>query len=190
MNCSCDEGDLKAGFFYDIKFVVGLLFIVFAAFSFLLGGLSAFSDFGVIVIVFLSLMAYLDLQETIEVQVPRHGWVCSKRDFKLASAFLLVSLLLTPIGYYLLSSEIAAKHPLTFLFSLALLLVPTLLGIAFALNCYLAMGRPLGYWKKDEEIAKALLKHSFFYPKTYGRKATQKIKQTTKQNPDSKQNQN
>ncbi|MGQ9625023.1 MAG: hypothetical protein ACUVT9_06595 [Candidatus Bathycorpusculaceae bacterium] len=179
MSDSCEEGGSKAGFYYDIKFVISLLFIVFTVVSFLLLGLGlltllTFSDFGVVTLVFLSLMTYLDLQETIEARIPRYGWICSKKDFKLASAFLLVSLLLTPIGYCLLSSGIAAKHPIAFLFSSALLIVPILLGIGFVLSCYLAMGETLGYGKKDEEITKTLLKHSYFYPKIRGRKLAQK----------------
>jgi len=58
----------------------------------------------------------LDVQETVEVRVPLYGWVCSKEDFRLASALLMISLFLIPVGNYLLTSRIAAAHPLIFLF--------------------------------------------------------------------------
>ncbi|MDH7477784.1 MAG: hypothetical protein QHH17_05320 [Candidatus Bathyarchaeota archaeon] len=170
----CEEADSKAGFYYDLKFVIGLLYIVFVIVYVLLLDFSIFTDFTALVLVFLSLMGYLDLQETIEVRVPRYGWKCSKRDFRLASAFLIASLFLIPVGTFLLRSRIAAEHPLIFILSLALLFIPTLSGIVFALNCYLDFGRALGYWKRDEEITKAFLKHSYFYRKIF-RKS--KIKQ-------------
>ena len=163
----CEEGDSKAGFYYDLKIVVGLLYMVFVislAFMFLLG-LWAFEDFGLVTLMFSVLMVYLDVQITFEVRVPSYGWVCSKKDFRLASALLMISLFLIPAGNYLLTSRIAVAHPLIFLFSLALLLVPALLGIVFALNCYLDFGHSLGYWKKDNEVVKALLRHSYFYRK-------------------------
>lgn len=128
------------------------------------------ADFGVVVLVFLSLMSYLDLQETIEVRVSRYGWKCSKRDYKIASAFLIVSLFLIPIGYCLLTSRIAVAHPLIFFLSLALLLIPALVGMLFALNCYMGFGSSLGCWKKDEQITQAFLKHSYFYRKIHRQK--------------------
>ncbi|MGQ9506978.1 MAG: hypothetical protein ACUVTB_03845 [Candidatus Bathycorpusculaceae bacterium] len=123
----------------------------------------------------MSIWVYLDLQETIEVRVSRYGWICSKKDYRMASAFLIISLFLIPTGYYLLT-RIAVIHPLIFILSLALMLLPFLTGTVFALNCYLDFGRSLGYWKKDEEITKTFIKHSYFYPRTYGRKAAQKLK--------------
>ncbi len=167
----CEECDSKAGFYFDLKIVVGLLYMVFiiSVSSLILLGLWTFEDFGVVTLMFLVLMVYLDVQETVEVRIPRYGWVCSKKDFRLASAFLVISLFLIPVGDYLLTSRIAAAHPLIFLFSLAVLLVPALLGIVFALNCYIDFGRSLGYWKKDEQIVQAFLRHSYFYRKIHNK---------------------
>lgn len=122
------------------------VYIIFTAVFVVSSGLSALADFGVVVLVFLSLMSYLDLQETIEVRVSRYGWKCSKRDYKIASAFLIISLFLIPVGYCLLTSRIAVAHPLIFFLSLALLLIPALVGILFALNCYMGFGSSLGYF--------------------------------------------
>jgi hypothetical protein len=165
----CEEGDSKAGFYYDLKIVVGLLYLAFAAFFiplFLLG-FSALADFGLISFTFSVLLVYLDLQMAGEVVIPRYGWVCSRKDFRLASALLVVSLFLIPVGDYLFNSKIAAINPITFLLSLTLLSLPALLGIAFALSCYIDMGRSFGYWRRNEQITKALLKHSYFYRKIH-----------------------
>jgi len=162
----CEEGDSKAGFFYDLKIVVGLLYLAFAAFIILLR-FSALADFGVISLMFSVFLVYLDLQGVAEAIIPRYGWVFSKKDFRFASAFLVISFFLIPVGNYLLTSRIAVMHPLLFLLSLVLLSLPALLGIAFALSCYIDMGRSFGYWRRNEQITKALLKHSYFYRKIH-----------------------
>jgi hypothetical protein len=169
----CEEGDSKAGFYYDLKILVGLLYVI-SVVSVILLGLSAFEGFGVITLMFLVLMVYLDAQETVEVRVPRYGWICSRKDFRFASAFLVISLFLIPVGNYLLTSRIAVMHPLIFLLSLVLLLLPALLGLVFALSCYMDIGRSLGYWKKDEQITQAFLKHSYFYRKIHRQKGSTK----------------
>jgi len=169
----CEEGDSKAGFYYDLKTVVGLLYLACAAFIILLR-FSALADFGVISLMFSVFLVYLDLQGVAEAIIPRYGWICSKKDFRFASAFLVISLFLIPVGNYLLTSRIAVMHPLIFLLSLVLLLLPALLGLVFALSCYMDIGHSLGYWKKDEKITQAFLKHSYFYRKIHRQKATQK----------------
>jgi hypothetical protein len=176
---SCEEGDSKAGFYYDLKFVIALLYVIFVAASLVLLGLSAFADFPILV--FLCILLYLDLQEFIEVRVPRYGWKCPKNNYKIASALLMISLFLIPVGEYLLDSKIAVRSPLFFFLLLGLMFVPALLGMIFALTCYMDFGHSLGFWKKDEEIIKAFIKHSYFYRylhyfhrKIFGRKSTEK----------------
>jgi len=165
----CEEGYSRAGFFYDLKIVVGLLYLAFVLFV-ILHGFSALADFGIVSLMFLVLSVYLNVQEVAEVVVPHYGWVFLKRDFRFASAFLVVSLFLIPVGNYLLTSGIAVTHPLIFLLSLALLSLPTLLGIVFALSCYVEVGRSIGNWKKDKRITQALLKYSYFYRKIHKQK--------------------
>ena len=169
------DGDLKAGFYYDLKIVVVLLYAVFVIVSVVVLGLGALADFVAISLLFVVLLFYLDLQETIEVQVPRYGWKCSKKDYRLASALLIISLFLIPIGNFLLTSGIAAKHPLSFLLSLMLLSAPFILGMAFALSCYMDFGRSPG-WKKDKEIIKVFQEHSYFHRKIHGLKYKVKTK--------------
>jgi hypothetical protein len=162
----CEEGDSKAGFYYDLKVVVVLLVLGFCRFYYSVK-IFGFSGFGVISLMFSVFLVYLDLQGVAEAIIPRYGWVFSKKDFRFASAFLVISLFLIPVGNYLLTSRIAVMHPLLFLLSLVLLSLPALLGLVFALSCYIDMGRSFGYWRRNEQITKALLKHSYFYRKIH-----------------------
>jgi len=62
-------------------------------------------------------------------------------------------------------------HPIIFLFSLVLMVIPALLGLTFALSCYIDIVRRIGFWKMDKYITQALLKHSYFYRKIHKSKA-------------------
>ncbi|MEM2459554.1 MAG: hypothetical protein QXG66_04915 [Candidatus Bathyarchaeia archaeon] len=177
MSGSYEESDLKAGFYYDLKFVVSLLYTTFIVVFAVFEGLSAFTDFAVSILLFLCIMTYLDLQEFIEVRVPRCGWKCSKKNYKFASALLMISLFLTPMGKYFLDSGSATRIPLVFFLSVALMLIPMLLGMIFTLTCYLDFGSPPRLKGKDKEITTALLKHSYFYRKIFGRKLTRTMPQ-------------
>lgn len=174
MSGSYEENDLKAGFYYDLKFVVCLLYVIFIVVFVVFWGLSALADIALFVLVFLCIVAFLDLQEFIEVRVPRYGWKCSKKNYKFASALLIISLFLIPVGEYFLDNEITVGLPFLFFLSLGLMLIPMLLGMVLALTCYLDFGSSLGFLKKDEEITKVFLKHSYFYRKIFGRKIAQK----------------
>jgi len=172
---SYEESDMKAGFYYDLKFVMFLLYVIFLVVFVVLWGLSA--DFAMFGSIFLCIIFYLDLQAFIEVRIPRYGWKCSKNDYKLASALLIISPSLIPIGRYFLDT-IAVWSPLFFILSVGLETIPMLLGIVFALTCYLDFGNSLRFWKKNEEITNILLKHSYFYRKIFGRKTTNTPQQT------------
>jgi len=170
----CEEGDSKAGFYYDIMIVIGLLYIAFVAFLIIIKGFWALADIGFVSSMFVIILVYIDVQWAAEVIVPHYGWIFSKKDFRHASAFLLISFFLIPAGYYLLTSGIAAMHPIIFLSSLVLMVIPALLGMTFALSCYIDIVRRIG-WKKDKYITQALLKkHSYFYRKIHKPKAAHK----------------
>ncbi|MEM2947755.1 MAG: hypothetical protein QXN96_05935 [Candidatus Bathyarchaeia archaeon] len=173
MSGSVEEGDLKAGFYYDLKFVMLLLYVVFIIVFVAWGGLSAFTDFAMFNLIFICIITYLDLQEFIEVKVPRHGWKNLKSNYKIASAFLIISLFFVSMGEYFFDSKLAARSPFFFVLSLGLMLTP-ILGIIFALTCYLDYEGTKRLWEKDNEIAGALLNHSYFYRKIFGRKLAQK----------------
>lgn len=165
---SYEENDSKAGFYYDLKFVMGLLYFIFMVVFIVL---SASVEFSIFTLIFLCVLVYLDLQEVIEVRVPRYSWKCSKSNYKIASALLIISLFLIPVGKCFLDSGVAVRLPFFLPLSLGLISIPMLLGMVFALTCYLDFGRSLGFWSKDAEIAKVFLKHSYFYRKIYGRKS-------------------
>lgn len=170
MSSSFEESDSKAGFYYDIKVLVVLAYVVFFVSTLVLGLILSVGVSG-ITLTFLGLMLFLDLQEFIEVRVPRYGWRCSKSIYKLASAFLLIGALLVPIATQLMNSGIAATIPpqtsiLLFLLSMGLMAAP-IVGIALALICYLdfASSLKISLWKRDKEVIEAISKHSFFYRK-------------------------
>ncbi|MGB9854720.1 MAG: hypothetical protein ACPLRY_07970 [Candidatus Bathyarchaeales archaeon] len=174
MSGACEEGDWKAGFYYDLKFVVSISYVTFMVAFIAIRGLSGFTDFTVIILIFLCIVTYLDLQEFIEVKVPRHGWKCSKKIYKFASALLIISLFLTPMGEYLLNSGLAIRLPFFFFLSIGLMSIPMLLGLIFALTCYLDFESLQRFCRRDKEISAALLKHSYFYSKIFGRKSATK----------------
>lgn len=168
-----EESDSKAGFYYDIKFLVMLIYILFAISSFALGPILSVNIFEV-TLMFLSLLIFFDLQEFIEVRVPRYGWKCSRIVYKLASAILIVGALLVPIATRLINSEMIIGLPqhasvLLFLFFLGSLTIP-ILGIALALICYLDFANSLGIslWRRDKDVVAAISEYSFFYRKLSG----------------------
>jgi len=171
----CEEGDSKAGFYYDIMIVIGLLYIAFVAFLIIIKGFWALANIGFASVNAMSviILVYIAIQLAAEVVVPHYGWIFSKKDFRLASAFLLISFFLIPAGCYLLTSGIAVIHPIISLFSFVLMVTPALLGMTFALSCYIDIGRRIG-WNKDKYITQALLKHSYFYRKIHKSKAAHK----------------
>jgi len=167
--------DSRAGFYYDLKFLIGLMYILFVV----LIGISGFLfsiEIGEISIIFLSILTFLDLQAFVEVRVPRYGWKCSRFIYKLASALLLAGVLLVPIVNSLLNSGIIVELPqhssiVLFFLSIGFLMIP-ILGMILTLVCYLDFAQSLGTspWKRDKEIVEAISKHSFFYRKIFRRK--------------------
>lgn len=174
MSGSYEESDSNAGFYYDLKFLMSLLYVIFIVVFIALMELLAFADFAVLNLIFLCIGAYLDLQEFAEVIVPRYGWKFSKNNYKIASTLLIISIFSILMGKYFLESELALRLPLFFFLSVGLMLIPTLVGFIFTLTCYLDIRSSLGFWRKDEEITRVFLKHSYFYRKIFGRKSAQK----------------
>lgn len=80
MDSTCEESYLKAGFYYNLKFVTALLFLIFMV---VFAVLHVLADFAIFALIFLCTLFYLDLQEFIEVKVPLYGWKCSKSDYKI-----------------------------------------------------------------------------------------------------------
>ena len=162
------ESDSKAGFYNDLKFLISLMFIFFFVFVFLSGLLSS-TNIAIVILVFISILTFLELQEFVEVKVPRHGWKCSRFNYKLASAFLLMGVLLVPMANNVMDSGIITRLPsylsvILFFCLLGFLVIP-LLGIVLALFCYLDFASSLGIsvWRRDREIIEAISKYSFFY---------------------------
>jgi len=175
LSSSIEEGDFKAGFYYDLKFLIGITYIIFFIFN-VLSGLILSTKFGIIILIFLSIETFLDIQEFVEVKVPRYGWKCSRDTYKLACVFLVMGVLLVPIADFLIYSEIITKAPaylsVIFFFLIIVLIAIPILGIFFTLTCYLNFYHSLGIslWKRDKEIIEAYSKNSFFYRKFHRRK--------------------
>ena len=98
-----EQGNSRAGFCFDLKLLIGFAGNLFFVFVVLAGSLTTRIDR--VILVFLSLLSFLDLQESVEVRIPRYGWKCSSSNYKLASTFLLLGFLLVPISDYLLSGD-------------------------------------------------------------------------------------
>lgn len=175
MSSLLEEGDSKAGFYYDLKFLIILIYVPFFVFAVLQSGFDLSTGFYITNTIFLSLLILLDLQEFIEVMVPRYGWKCSKLNYRLSTTFLVLGVLVVSITGHL-NSRIITKLPLYLSFALLLLSVGLLgvplLGIVFALICYsdFASSRGVSIWRRDQEITDAVSNHSFFYQHLFRRK--------------------
>lgn len=174
MSGSLEESDSKAGFYYDLKFLTSLAYIVFIIFG-VLSRLVFSVEFGAAFLVFLSIFTFMDLQEFVEIKVPRHGWV-SRDTYRLASVFLVTGVWVVPIADSLMNSGIITRLPTSisvaiFLLSMVLIIIP-ILGLVFVLDFYLDFYRSIGIspWKKDKELIETYSKHSFFYSKLIRRK--------------------
>jgi len=170
------ESDSKAGFCHDLEVLFSLMYIFFFVFV-VLSGLLFSTSIAIFSVVFLSLSMFLNLQGFVEVKVPRYGWKCSRLDYKLASAFLLMEVLFVPIVNNVMYSGIITRLPtdlsvILFFCSIGFLVIPFILGIIFALLCYLDFASSLGIsaWRRDREIIEAISKYSFFYRNVFRRK--------------------
>jgi len=185
MSKNFESDDWKVGFYYDLKFLIAgaysffviVVLILHFYFRFMLDDLFSTG------LIFLCLLIFLDLQEFMEVKVSRYGWICSKFEYKLASALLLLSILLVPVASFILDflGENGWRLPqhlgfISFLFSAGLLILPIITGIALTLSCYLDFLHELNLslWKRDPEITEVLLQYSFFYRRIFGRKKASK----------------
>jgi hypothetical protein len=172
MVTNLEESDSNAGFYYDLKVVTGIVYVIFAVILIYLMVFSGYvlsTDFYSAILVFLSLFVFLDLQEFIEVKVPRYGWKCSKSNYRLASAFLLLGVLTAPIGNFLLNltDSPIVWNVILFFLSIGLLIAIPIMGFLFAIICYLdfMQALKLSFWKRDQEVIKIISKHSIFYRK-------------------------
>lgn len=172
MATNFEESDYKAGFYYDLKILLVIIYLFFAImllYSIISSGHFPSTDFYIVISVSLGLWVFLDLQEFIEVKVSRHGWKCSKLNYKLSSAFLLLGVLTAPIANFLLNIERlpAIWSIATFFSSIIFLMVFPILGIAFAMTCYadFTEALKLSFFQKDKELTQVLSKHSVFYRK-------------------------
>jgi hypothetical protein len=172
---SFDESDSRAGFYYDIKFIICLTYVLFFIITLLSGPIFSTGTNEVpSLLIFLSLSIFMDLQEFVEVKVPRHGWKCSKSNYKFACIFLTVGTLLVSIADYLINIGAVAELStyqsiLLFFLSMGFLAIP-IIGMVLTLVCYLDFAHSLGIsmWRRDKEIIEAISKHSFFYHKLSG----------------------
>lgn len=164
------------GFFYDLRFILTLIyctfFLVFIVPAFALG--LPPTDFTVVMLMIIALWFFLDLQVSIIIWVSRHGWKRIKRNYKLASALLIISPFTTIVGDLLLKT-LAVKSPFLFLIGVALLGIPLILGLVLAISCYWNFKGEAGVWKKDEQITEVLLEYSYFYPKIFRRKKNESV---------------
>jgi len=170
-----EENYSKAGFYHDLKFLILLAYTLFFLFTVLSGNM-LLTKIHEITLIFISLLVFLDLQEFVEIRVSRYGWKCSRFNYRLASAFLVMGVLLVPIADYLMNGGLITKLALVpsiiFFFLFVGFLVTPIIGIVLALTCYLDFARSLqiSFWRRDKEIIEAISKHSFFYRKFSRRK--------------------
>jgi hypothetical protein len=125
---SLEESDSKAGFYYDLKFLIGLVYIAFLILVILSGSILSIR-IEYIGLIFLSLLSFLDLQEFAEVRIPRYGWKGSRSDYRVASVLLAIGILLVPIAGSLMNSGIITRLPASisialFLSSIGFLIIP------------------------------------------------------------------